>query len=580
MAKYKFFIRALGRALTTAIAAIAFVSAAFTADEEKKNEPSKTSAADKIGALEEELDALYSTRLTFNDEGVPKVGVGISSGQETAEFELSGKFALVYYLPDKTVKTFSKGGRVVLRRGEFVKANKRYLLVVNNISWRERELLSKAQKDWEDKGFEVKTVKSGGIQGFAGTLVDTRQYKIAVSSHEDYKSAQKAADELYKSFKIRGSIEEEILDRPHCEILVEAGGKKLGMGKDLVWIIPLDGKTTAFKRNPRGDSFDPSKKTETRNYAGMMYVAADAYGGLTVANMLDLERVLLGVLPAEIFMSAPIEAIKAQAVAARNLLLESLGAKHPSSPFSLCDTQHCQMMLGTESSHKNALRAANETKGMFLFDETGLVNTVYSALAGGFTESFDSEWGQSNDPSLIAKLDAPDDAGEKTLKFKDGITDKNIDEWLDNPPPDLYPLKTEANRKNFRWKRYFTAEEASKLAAKRFAGIGKIKKFVVISRGISGRIKVLKIEGETGFGVVSKPYEIRTLFNGLPSTMFVIECEKDAAGSVTGFAFKGGGHGHGVGMCQTGAIGMAQSGKKYDEILKHYYSNAALKKLY
>lgn len=580
MAKFKFSALSFGWALTAALFALSMASAAFTADDAKKSESAQKSAADKIGGLQDELDALYSTRLTFNDEGVPKVGVGISSGQEKAEFEPAGKFAVVYYSPEKTVKTFAKRGRVVLKRGEFVKANKRYLLIVNNISWRERELLPKAQKEWEEKGFGVKVVKSGGVQGFAGTLVDTRQYKIAVSSHEDYKSAQKAAEELYKTYKTRGSIEEEILDRPHCEIIVEADGKTLGASKDLVWVIPLDGGTTAFKRSPRGDTFDPSKKTETRNYAGIMYVSADAYDGLTIANMLDLEQVLLGVLPAEIFMSAPIEAIKAQAVAARNLLLESLGNKHPSSPFSLCDTQHCQMMLGTESSHKNALRAAKETKGMFLFDDTGLVNTVYSALAGGFTESFDSEWGQSNDPSLAAKLDAPDDADEKTLKFKDGITDKNIREWLENPPPDLYPLKTEANRKNFRWKRYFTVEEASKLAAKRFAGIGQIKKFVVISRGISGRIKVLKIEGETGFGVVSKPYEIRTLFNGLPSTMFIIDMEKDADGAVIGFSFKGGGHGHGVGMCQTGAIGMAESGKKYDEILTRYYSGAALKKLY
>jgi SpoIID/LytB domain protein len=67
---------------------------------------------------------------------------------------------------------------------------------------------------------------------------------------------------------------------------------------------------------------------------------------------------------------------------------------------------------------------------------------------------------------------------------------------------------------------------------------------------------------------------IRQAFGGLRSSLFVVEIKNDDA------IFRGAGFGHGVGMCQTGAVGMAEAGKSYQEILRHYYPNTVLRKLW
>jgi SpoIID/LytB domain protein len=66
----------------------------------------------------------------------------------------------------------------------------------------------------------------------------------------------------------------------------------------------------------------------------------------------------------------------------------------------------------------------------------------------------------------------------------------------------------------------------------------------------------------------------------LNSAMFEVRAEKDAKGRPTAWIFTGGGWGHGVGMCQTGAIGRAEAGQNYREILGHYYSGAQVARIY
>src|SRR5690606_4579299 len=101
-----------------------------------------------------------------------------------------------------------------------------------------------------------------------------------------------------------------------------------------------------------------------------------------------------------------------------------------------------------------------------------------------------------------------------------------------------------------------------------------------IHRGPSGRISQLEFVGESGREVVGPELTIRRVFKpALRSSAFVVDT-RGPEDRPTHFVFSGGGSGHGVGMCQTGAMGMANDGKDFRKILEHYYSTAKLEKLY
>ena len=107
------------------------------------------------------------------------------------------------------------------------------------------------------------------------------------------------------------------------------------------------------------------------------------------------------------------------------------------------------------------------------------------------------------------------------------------------------------------------------------------------SRGNSGRLHQLKIlyktkEGEEKSFSIKSQYQIRNILHEkfLFSSAFVWDFEKDNNGKITKIVLQGAGWGHGVGLCQMGALGMALKGYSYQDILKHYYNKTTLKKAY
>jgi SpoIID/LytB domain protein len=130
----------------------------------------------------------------------------------------------------------------------------------------------------------------------------------------------------------------------------------------------------------------------------------------------------------------------------------------------------------------------------------------------------------------------------------------------------------------FRWSRRFTADELDDLMAP--LGVGKVLALRPQERGVSGRAAVLRVIGEKGHAEVRGELVIRKLLKNLNSSAFVVDVEAGPDGIPTAFVFRGAGWGHGVGMCQTGAIGRAQRGQTHQEILKHYFSGAEVTRIY
>ncbi|HJX52667.1 MAG TPA: hypothetical protein VJ801_07880, partial [Polyangia bacterium] len=104
--------------------------------------------------------------------------------------------------------------------------------------------------------------------------------------------------------------------------------------------------------------------------------------------------------------------------------------------------------------------------------------------------------------------------------------------------------------------------------------LGEIRAIEVPQRGGSGRALAVRVVGSARSETIRGELRIRQAFGGLRSSLFVVEFKDGGA------IFRGAGFGHGVGMCQTGAVGMAEAGKRYQQILRHYYPNTVLRKLW
>ena len=129
----------------------------------------------------------------------------------------------------------------------------------------------------------------------------------------------------------------------------------------------------------------------------------------------------------------------------------------------------------------------------------------------------------------------------------------------------------------YRWDQRYTRQELEDLVKKR-VDVGKLQDVVVTKRGVSGRVIQVKLVGSRGTFMLNG-FKIRTAL-GLRETLFTIDRQAEPSGGVAAFLFAGKGWGHGVGLCQVGAYGMALRGADYATILKHYYPGVELLRVY
>jgi SpoIID/LytB domain protein len=266
------------------------------------------------------------------------------------------------------------------------------------------------------------------------------------------------------------------------------------------------------------------------------------------------------------------EALKAQAVTARSNVLAQIGARHATDPFMLCAEVHCQAYHGDGARTPRSDAAVQATHGEALLagDDRALVDAVYSAMCGGHGEDNDQVWGNAPDRSLRGR---PDLAAGDAARWAGGLADETRLRGFLAEAPDAWCRRPAAARKDrYRWERRFAP--AALDAALAPLGVGHVRALSVSARGVSGRARMLRVEGDGGVAEVRGELRIRRALGNLPSAMFVV----DRAGEEV--VLRGGGWGHGAGMCQWGAVGRAEAGQGYREILRAYYSGAEVAKLY
>ena len=340
---------------------------------------------------------------------------------------------------------------------------------------------------------------------------------------------------------------------------------------------------------------------------------------LTAINILPLEDYLVSVISSEMSATSNLELLKAHAIISRSWLLAQTekskaisqsGKSYQSiseTPeeyirwydredhlnFDVCADDHCQRYQGiTRQSTPLVEQAVAQTRGMLLMNDGKICDARFSKSCGGISETFENVWEPEIHPYLQAIIDNPAPANG----FDTDLTiEEAAQKWIRNAPEafcnthDKAVLSQVLNDYDqettdfYRWKLvYQQADLAELIARKSRRDFGAIVDLIPVERGLSGRLKKLKIVGTKLTLTIGKELEIRKTLSEshLYSSAFVVDKLDIQNGIPEQFILTGAGWGHGVGLCQIGAAMMGAKGYKYDEILLHYFRGASISKEY
>lgn len=327
---------------------------------------------------------------------------------------------------------------------------------------------------------------------------------------------------------------------------------------------------------------------------------------LSLINILSLQDYLKAVVPNELPPRFGYEAVKAQAIAARNYAVRPREKNW--SQFDICDSQYCQVYFGAETEHAASNQALTETLGLLALYEGDPILALYSSTNSGYSESYENAFPEIKSHhfpgTTLPYLKGAPDLPEVTKVFGDLHSESSLKDFLTRS--DVPGFDAESHL--YRWHRSWTQKELQ-VALDRslqqisddrttapyifphytaYDNIGKIKQIKVLQRGDAGTAMVVEIQSTTGTWRLETQFVIRKAFaslcvNGehhawkmLPSANVVFENRADEDGSLLTLDAIGGGFGHGVGMSQYGAGWMSGHGYGFDKILQHYYQGIAI----
>ncbi len=375
----------------------------------------------------------------------------------------------------------------------------------------------------------------------------------------------------------RQVLEVQSVDRPGVHssdgpILFRVSGNQLlVMPRDHARAVPLlvlhAGDTLWVGPERWADGDDGRIAWKGSHWRGRFKVFLNSRGKLTLATRLPLERYLAGVVPGEIgaLSDSLIEAGRAQAVAARSYSLFYRG-RRGSEGFDLYATVEDQFYSAVEAERPLATRCVESTRGLVDLWDGQPIRANYCSTCGGITAEAWEAWPTEPYGYLASHADGGPDA-----------------DYCSASP-------------QYRWREEWSAEEfAANLT--RFGpqfgvplprgGVGELVDVRVEQRSRSGRVWWLVVETSNGVMRVhahSLRQVLRRAGNSnaiLKSNLFKIAVRRDPASRrALSVIASGSGSGHGVGLCQTGALAMARQGTRGEAILEHYYPGASLERLY
>ncbi len=296
-----------------------------------------------------------------------------------------------------------------------------------------------------------------------------------------------------------------------------------------------------------------------KRYRGMMKLAPSGQT-IKVVNVLYIEDYLRGVVPPEIGprIDEELEAIKAQAIAARTYTMAHL-KQYGEEPYDMKSSVADQVYEGADAEVKLVNRAIEETGGRVAMYQDDFITAYYHSTCGGMTDNIEAVWDKKELPYLKAVDDDSACSWSKYFNWREVYTEPQL---------------------RARLEQYLTTEKGREIH------LGRILDITIDQRTAGGRVAKLSVRTEDDtyrffkdrirwvLGRASNPDLI------LPSDRFTINVEHLADGVASKIVVSGAGYGHGVGMCQCGAIGLSRQGIKFDKILMRYYSGITIKQLF
>jgi stage II sporulation protein D len=358
-----------------------------------------------------------------------------------------------------------------------------------------------------------------------------------------------------------------VSDRDGRAVVSGGAGDRLSVssgGRGVVRISLADGSSReAASPLSVAPTRDGILSVNGQRYRGdLAIVAVDP--GVQVVNRLAMEAYLRGVVPRELGVRSPGDraALEAQAVAARSYAITRLG--NTSRPWDLTATTSDQVYGGVSAENALADAAVEATAGLVLMYEGRVVSAPYFSTCGGSTAAADELWRSGNEPFLQAVSDRI----PGTDRF-----------YCDIAP-------------RFRWERSWRADSLTAIVdryVRSYAqvppgSIGAVRGVSVDGRTPSGRVAALWIDTDRGRYRI-RANDIRYVLRSaggelLNSTYFSPEVTSSPDGRLSRLTIRGLGYGHGVGMCQWGAIGRARAGQDFRTILRTYFPGTTVARAY
>lgn len=415
----------------------------------------------------------------------------------------------------------------------------------------------------------------------------------------NHKKLSIASDRAISAFKIEGAQQSGVPAALAAKQLVqlrvaggavEVSGQSLLPGEKLLLSSPSAFRVTSLSRANGTAGGSPS-------YNGKLEIFVDGGNSLRLVLITTLEEYVKGVLQSEIPSSYGLEAIKAQAVAARTYALNPR-ISHEKDSSNVCDSYLCcQYFAGAIAISEKHRRAIDATTGKVLTFADKPILALFSSCAGGHTENFEACF---SDP-ITGQFPMP------PLPYLRGVAEGKVPP---NPGTEQYlrtlwqmpnPATADAWSPHFKWAVNLTGNQiesqmhhviqtmqkdhtvAPFIVAPKSGKFGHVKTFEVQERGAAGTAITLRIATSAGDWYIRKELVIRSVFKNseakisrLKSARLYFDLSTDRLGLISRVTIRGLGWGHGVGMQQTGAQGFAKQGHTYQQILNHYFQGALI----
>ena len=528
-----------------------------------------------------ELDAKTQT---------PRIRIGVLQHEEDMVFQASDDF-VAFDLNGNPVFE-GQANRAYTVRHKTVDPGEIHFVVRMNIR-RTQEEADFKRREWQSAGQEAWLLQVGQVIPLGkDKFYDNREYWVLSQKF----ASEKEADDFRRTLPDFGGMKVvPVISRP-------ASGKVLLEGAE------AEGGIRLRLKNPDGRFILQNIRVgigfhwehrESQEFSEELAFHIDRKGLLTAVNILDLETYLSAVNSSEMVPDCSLEFLKSQTVVARNTVFATAGKHHFGDPFDLCADDHCQCFHGVAAIQERSRQAGAETRGEVLMYGSEVCDARYAKVCGGVGEAYHNVWDDLNVPYLTRFYDGP----QTPKNLPDLHNEAGVEAFLADSPevfcnPEAFPLPEYLRKAHehfnrqvgympeasgFRWEVRMTPRELGAIVEEKTGwGLGAIWDIQPLERGDSGRIIYARLVGENGEKIIGKELEIRRVLSKshLFSAMFIVKRELDEQGTVQALVLKGGGWGHGVGLCQVGAEIMGEEGYSYEQILTHYYPGAKLKRLY